>query len=362
MRTLVALALLIGSACLLGAQGPHQETPALFFRASPAKQILARGEAVVFSLEIYNGSQKPIFVSRLKGNELVKFNVVGPDGKDVPWQGDARTEYKAYAASDFAVVQPYHLVNAETIISLKDGEGFAFDKIGQYSVTAEYSQALARSLESSADGAQVPTGSFRSSKTAFCIEVCVLGPSPSQVHENAPQAALDAVRVFYTQVTKYQPLGLPQGHLKKTLWPLLSKRLAQELDNFQSCDNDYYRRYGAVLKANQYKPATPWLEEGLFSGFNEAASPMKFTILDSKTIGGNRVDVHLRFTHKQTYCCGHPTAYEHYQGVVTVIRESNRWLIDDFVALGDGALLRLSDGYPECKGGQWVDSTGEPPS
>jgi hypothetical protein len=88
---------------------------------------------------------------------------------------------------------------------------------------------------------------------------------------------------------------------------------------------------------------------------------MKFAILDSKTLGENRADVHLGFTYKQTYCCGYPTAYEHYEGVVTVILEKNRWLIDDFVALGSGALLRLSDGYAECKGGQWVNSNGQPP-
>jgi len=316
---------------------------------------------VAFSLEIYNGSPEPIFVSHLKGTELVKFSVIGPDGRDVPWQGEMPSNRKAYAASDFAVLQPYQLVNADRIISLKDGAGFVFDKIGQYSVTAEYSQAPAQSFASSAGGAKVPTGSFRSSKTAFCIEVCILGPSPAQVRSNASQAALEAVRVFYSYITKYQPLGIPQGRAKKALWPLLSKRLAQELEDFQACDDDYYRRYRTVLKANQYKPATPWLEEGFFSGFNEAATPMNFTILESKTLENNRVDVHLRFTYKQTYCCGHPPAYEHYQGVVTVIRESNRWLIDDFVALGDGALLRLSNGYPQCNHGQWVDSTGEPP-
>jgi len=80
------------------------------------------------------------------------------------------------------------------------------------------------------------------------------------------------------------------------------------------------------LRANQYKPATPWLEDGLFSGPNEAASPSKFSILSSKTVGENRVDVHLRFTHKQTYCCSYPTQYEHYKGVVTVILENGRFV------------------------------------
>jgi hypothetical protein len=102
-----------------GALGQNPETPvtppALGFSATPAKQLLTRGEAVVFALEIYNGSEKPIFVSRLTGNELVKFSVVGPDGQEVPWQGEGRMDSKVYSASDFAVLQPYHLVTAERI-------------------------------------------------------------------------------------------------------------------------------------------------------------------------------------------------------------------------------------------------------
>jgi hypothetical protein len=130
---------ILGS-CALG-QGPAAPVtpPALFFNAIPAKQFLERGEAVVFALEIYNGSEQPILVSRLKGDELVKFNVIGPDGKDVPLQGEGRISPKVYSASDFGVLQPYHLVTVDRIISLKDGAGFGFDKPGQYFVTAEYS-------------------------------------------------------------------------------------------------------------------------------------------------------------------------------------------------------------------------------
>ena len=86
---------------------------------------------------------------------------------------------------------------------------------------------------------------------------------------------------------------------------------------------------------------------------------MKFSILSSRAIGDNRVDVHLRYTYKQTYCCGESASYEHYEGVVTVISEGNRWVIDDFVAMsGNDDLNRLSDGYPQCNGSQWV---GQPP-
>ena len=178
---------------------------------------------------------------------------------------------------------------------------------------------------------------------------------PNRENGNSSQSALDAVRVFYTYITKYQPLGLPQGRAKKDLWPLLSKRLVRELDALQSCDDDYYRRYGDYLRANQFKPVTPWLEHGLFSGPNEAPIPSKFSILGSETVGENRVDVHLRFTYKQTHCCGYPTQYEYYEGVVTVILENGRFVVDDFVAMdGTKSINRLSDGYPECKVGRWV--------
>jgi hypothetical protein len=346
--------------------------PALVFEAIPAKQIVTRGEAVVLDLYIRNRSAGSIFVSRLKGDEFVDFSIIGPDGKEVPWRGKGRIDSKEYSPSDFAVLERYEEITSRKIISLEDGAGFVFDKPGQYSVTAEYSLGPPEYFAPFAGKAKIPTGSFRSMKTAFCTEVCVLGPllgqnhtimsETSQGHSNAPQSALDAVRVFYTYITKYQPLGIPYGHTKKALWPLLSKRLVQELDSLQACEHDYYRRYGDILRTNQYKPATPWLEEGLFSGPNEAASPMKFSILSSRAIGENRVDVHLRFTHKQTYCCGHPTSHDHFEGVVTVILENNRWVIDDFVAMYENeALLRLSDGYPECKGCQWVGLPGEPP-
>ena len=160
--------------------------------------------------------------------------------------------------------------------------------------------------------------------------------------------------VFYSQIIKYEPLGIPAGRAKKALWPLLSKRLARELDSFQACDDDYYRRYGDSLKANQYKPATPWLEDGLFSGPNDEADPTRFSILGSKAIGENRVDVHLMFTAQSA---DKSEADWHYEGLVTVILENHRWVVDDFLPLDENnELWRLSDRYPVvCKDGHWAD-------
>jgi hypothetical protein len=337
------------------------ETPCtLCFWVRPERQLYADGEPVVLVLSIYNWSAKPaepIFVSRLEGDEFVDLNVIGPDGKEVPWQGKRRAVSREYSPADFVVLGTYQEISAKRIISLQDGAGFVFDKPGEYFVTGEYSLGPPEYLAPFAGETKIPTGTFRSTKAGFCIEACIR--EPLRVRSNNSQSALAAVRVFYTHITKYQPLGIPEGHAKKALRPLLSTRLAEELDSLQACEDDYYRRYGDVLRANQYKPATPWLEEGLFSGSNEAASPMKFWVLSSRAIGENRVDVHLKFIHKQSYCCGHPPSYEHYEGLVSTILENDRWVIDDFVAMdGNDELHRLSDGYAQCKGGLWV---GEKP-
>lgn len=330
---------------------PDSECDALCFSARPERQLFKLGDPVIVVLSIYTRSAKPIFVSRLTDDEFVKVSLIGPDGKELLPQGNGRISSRAYAPSDFATLETYKEISAKRNISLNDGAGFVLDKPGQYFVTAEYSLGSPESFAPFAGETKIPTGSFRSTKVGFCIEACIREPLP--VHGNTSKSALDAVRVFYTHITRYRPLGIP--YPKKVFWPLLSKRLGQELDSLRACDDDYYRRYGDILKANHYKPATPWLEEGLFSGPDEAAGPTKFSILDSRAIGENRVDVHLRFSSKQTYCCGQPPSYDYSEGIVTAILENKRWVIDDFVPMDENdELLRLSDGYPECKGGHWV--------
>ena len=332
-------------------------TPELYFYTHPSKQLFSLGEPVVIVLQLYSRSEQTILVSRLWGDEFVSFKLIGPDGIEVPWMGKARAGSKGYSTSDFTVLGQYKEIDANRTISLKDGEGFAFDKPGQYSLTAEFSMGPAENVAPFEGHAKTPTGSFHS-KLEFCIDACIL--EPFQVRNNAPRSARDAVRVFYTNITRYQQLGIPHGPAKRALWPLISKRLAQELDSLWACNDDYYRRYGEILRANTYKPATPWLEEGLFTGPNDAATPFTFRILGSRAIGDSRVDVDLGFTTKQTYSpdLGLPRSYDHYEGDVTAILENKRWVIDDYVAMYENDdLRRLSAGYPQCKDGQWVGET-----
>jgi hypothetical protein len=329
------------------------KTPELYFNSSPTKQLYSIGEDVVTNLEFWSRSEQPLYVSRLQNGAFVTFKVTGPDGLDVPWH-DGSVDVTQYSPSDFTVLKQYTQLKVQTMISLKDGKGFAFDEPGQYSLTADFSMNPSDRFAAAAGEAKPPVGIFES-KASFCIEACILESLP--VRNHAPQSSIDVVRGFYDIITKYQQLGIPDGRERQALRPLLSNRLAQLLDSLRECDANYYKRFGEVLRANAYKPATPLLEEGLFTGSNEAATPRVFRIVSSRAIGKNRVDVELRFTSKQTYSVDlHlPPSYEHYEGDVTVILENNRWVIDDYVAMyGNVELQRLSAGYSECKAGLWV--------
>jgi hypothetical protein len=145
--------------------------PALVFRARPTKHLFALGEDVVFSVSIRNQSAGPIFVSRLL-HEFVDFNVSGPDGKEVPWQGKGRIDFKSYSPSDFTVLKGGDQIRARRTISLKNGQGYVFHSPGQYSVTAEYSMGPPEYFAPSAGDAKVPAGTFGSVRATFCIEIC----------------------------------------------------------------------------------------------------------------------------------------------------------------------------------------------
>ena len=339
-------------------QAPNEGSQ-VAFSVEPVHQLISSGDLVVIKLTICNSSEVPVFVRRLSIDTPVEFRVIRPDGTEVPRRDRAQIGSKAVSPSDFAVLEPYHEISTERTISLQDGAGFALDEPGQYWVTAEYSAGDPGDLEPLAGGAKIPTKPFCSTKVAFCIETCNPLPSnatrspASDKQSNISQTAIETVRVFYNYIVQYHPLGLPEGPAKRVLWPLLSKRLVQELTSLEACEDDYYRRYGEMLRKNQYKPGTPWLEEGLFSGPDETANPARFTILGSEPIGSNRIEVHLKFTFEDVYSGNHDDF--DYEGLATVLLEDGRFVIDDFVTFYmNDELRRLSDGYPECKDGHWI--------
>jgi len=170
--TLILFAVLIGGVqdASTGTLPPTINT--ISFRASPKKHVFRQDEDVVLVFSIKNNSSNPIFVSRLNGNEFVDINLLGPDGKEVPWRGTGKIDSKNYSASDFAVLKTNGSVRASRTISLKDGTGFVFQKRGRYSLRAEYSLAPPEYFAPLAGNVKVPAESLRSSKVTFCIETC----------------------------------------------------------------------------------------------------------------------------------------------------------------------------------------------
>src|ERR1700735_3864872 len=76
-------------------------TPELYFWTDHSKQLFSLGEPVVIVLQLYSRSEQPILVSRLWGDEFVSFKLIGPDGIEVPWMGEARAGSKGDSPSDF---------------------------------------------------------------------------------------------------------------------------------------------------------------------------------------------------------------------------------------------------------------------
>jgi hypothetical protein len=115
---ITSLFLFSSSVLAIPMHGQAPATPAtlcdaLCFGARPQAQLFKKGEPVIVVLSIYTRSAESIFVSRLEGDEFVDLNVIGPDGKEVPWQGKGRIVSREYSPANFAVLGTYHEISAK---------------------------------------------------------------------------------------------------------------------------------------------------------------------------------------------------------------------------------------------------------
>jgi hypothetical protein len=173
--------------------------------------------------------------------------------------------------------------------------------------------------------------------------------------------AEQVVRTFYAHVIERRPLGVPADGDRRSLWPLLSKRLADRLDELQACEDDYLSRLKYVRDAHDLKPNIPWLESGLFSGDSERALPGEIKVLTTHSAGAGLTEVGVELTYRDTFATygRMPTDDNTFRWPVTVVvvREACRYVIDDVLHLNtdDGSTpLRLATAYPECKSRRWV--------
>lgn len=174
-----------------------------------------------------------------------------------------------------------------------------------------------------------------------------------------PKDAPEAVAKLYQAIVRYQPIGIPTGEARKALWPLLSTRLRRSLGDARGCE----LHYAKLHPRSDEKPDYGWLEAGLFSGFNERATPHAAEIVKSEDEGGGRTRVYVVFTYRDPNAKLHPNLPAEYQwhGAAVVTREYGRFLIDDFVAFEDDSLDvagDIEDVLAGCDGGRWVGLEG----
>ena len=157
------------------------------------------------------------------------FQGIGPDGNEYPARqrtlllaGTVPAQISLLVAIQANLIEPNHFAERRSRVCFRQARPILAHSRIFYGAPGKFAPFASQ--------AKTPMGSYHA-KVAFCIEACIL--EPLQVRSNAPRSALDAVRLFYTYITRYQQLGIPHGRAKKALWPLLSKRLAQQLDSLK---------------------------------------------------------------------------------------------------------------------------------
>jgi hypothetical protein len=173
---------------------------------------------------------------------------------------------------------------------------------------------------------------------------------------------------LYEQVVARHPVGIPTGADKTAIWPFLSRRLIQQLETAQACQDDYSRQHpeGGV------GPKPAWINSGIFVGDGKRAAP-RFINTDSKEPqkdGSYRVSMAAverndPGTDASIVVAGGIRAYRvapegQWLIVATVVPENDRFVVDDVRIFEgdspDGPSHLLSETFAGCDGPHW---TGE---
>ena len=133
--------------------------------------------------------------------------------------------------------------------------------------------------------------------------------------------------MLYEEVVAHHPLGIPAGAEKDTIWPLLSKHLAEKLRAAQSCEADYVRQQQTRDSAR--RPA--WLKMGIFSGDGERALPT-YSFAYSRgpqKDGSFQVDVELHYSPDPAHGFAVHSRERTWKAAARVIVQDGRFVVDD---------------------------------
>lgn len=178
-------------------------------------------------------------------------------------------------------------------------------------------------------------------------------------------AVTGGVSDLYQKIVAQHPMGIPQGADKTSLWPLLSRRLTQQLETAQACQDDYFRQQSAAGTTSE--PA--WMTSDLFSGEDERTAAYFVNIVHKEPLKDGFFAVQLDAVERDvtgknsSIIAGGVRAYrvkKDWPIIATVVLENQRFVVDDIRIFEedttDGPSHLLSETFTGCDGPRW---TGE---
>jgi hypothetical protein len=167
------------------------------------------------------------------------------------------------------------------------------------------------------------------------------------------------VQKLYSEIVARHPIGIPAGAEMSAIRPYLSKRLADQLQTAQACQDDYSRQRPTASGTS--KPG--WFRSGLFSGEGSHASPID-AIVDRKEkqndgsfavyVDLEPVDALIDLGHgRRAFHGGYTWRVE-----ARVISEKAQFVVDDVRIFdhfpAEGPFHLLSDSFTGCDGSHWT--------
>lgn len=174
-------------------------------------------------------------------------------------------------------------------------------------------------------------------------------------------AVTGGVQKMYLAIVARHPIGIPKDAEMAAIRPYLSKRLVEQLQTAQACQDDYNRQHAKASETS--KPG--WLKSGLFSGDGSHASPVDAVVERKEKQNDGSFTVYVDLEPVEAIInLGHGRRAFHggytWQVKATVMSEGSQFLVDDvrifdsFPAEGSSRLL--SDSFSGCDGSHWTGS------
>jgi hypothetical protein len=165
------------------------------------------------------------------------------------------------------------------------------------------------------------------------------------------------VRHLFDEIVALHPIGIPTGADRAAISPFLSKRLSQQLDTAQACQDDYFQQHNTADRA----PKPAWLDTGIFVGDSERAIPFSENVTSQEPQKNGSTWVNVVLTYDKAWVDrggGVTPDYKWWVVTATVIPEDNRLVVDD-IRLYDGLATdapshRLSQTFAGCDGPHWT--------